>query len=160
MEGWLPIASLMNLKVLLLAGRMPLLHPAGMFLLLAFLATSWIFGKSFCGWLCPVGAVSEYLWRLGRQTFGRNFRPPRRADLPLRGLKYILMGLFLLAVAAMPAAAVRSFLEGSYGIIGDVRMLHFFRDLGLAGGLVLALLVLASVFVQNFWCRYLCPCAR
>src|SRR5262245_4474415 len=32
-EGWLPIASLMNLKVLLTTGAMPRLHPAGMFLL-------------------------------------------------------------------------------------------------------------------------------
>ncbi len=54
-EGWLPIASLMNLKVLLLSGSVPALHPAGMFLLIAFLAASWIFRKSFCGWLCPVG---------------------------------------------------------------------------------------------------------
>jgi polyferredoxin len=62
-EGWLPIASLMNLKVLLLSGSVPALHPAGMFLLIAFLAASWLFRKSFCGWLCPVGTVSEYLWR-------------------------------------------------------------------------------------------------
>ena len=34
-EGWLPIASLMNLKVLLLTGRMPAMHTAGMFLLIA-----------------------------------------------------------------------------------------------------------------------------
>ena len=63
-EGWLPIASLMNLKVLLLTGHMPAMHAAGMFLLIAFLAASWIFRKSFCGWLCPVGTLSEYLWRL------------------------------------------------------------------------------------------------
>ena len=80
-EGWLPIASMMNLKVLLASGQMPRLHPAGMFLLLAFLAASWIFRKSFCGWLCPVGTVSEYLWKLGRQTFGRNFRLPRKLDV-------------------------------------------------------------------------------
>ena len=42
-EGWLPIASLMNLKVLLSTGELPRLHPAGLFLLIAFLAASWIF---------------------------------------------------------------------------------------------------------------------
>src|SRR5215469_298105 len=47
-EGWLPIASLMNLKVWLLTGALPRLHPAGMFLLTAFLAMSWLFRKSFC----------------------------------------------------------------------------------------------------------------
>ena len=156
-EGWLPIASLMNLKVLLLTGQMPRLHPAGMFLLIAFLAMSWLFRKSFCGWLCPVGTLSEYLWRLGRRTFGRNYHLPRRLDIGLRSLKYILLALFLFAVVSMPVPAIRAFLEGPYGMVDDVKMLNFFRFLGLTGGLVVMLLVVGSVFVENLWCRYLCP---
>ncbi|MGO9009941.1 MAG: 4Fe-4S binding protein [Bryobacteraceae bacterium] len=156
-EGWLPIASLMNLKVLLLSGSVPALHPAGMFLLIAFLAASWVFRKSFCGWLCPVGTVSEYLWRLGRQVFRRNFRLPHAVDIALRSLKYILLGLFLYAVGSMPIPAIRDFLSGPYGLVDDLKMLNFFRFLGVTGGIVMALLVVASVFIQNFWCRYLCP---
>jgi len=156
-EGWLPIASLMNLKVLLMSGNVPALHPAGMFLLIVFLAASWIFRKSFCGWLCPVGTISEYLWRLGRRTFGRNFRVPRIPDIALRSLKYILLGLFLYAVGSMPVPAIRAFLAGPYGMVDDVKMLNFFRFLGLTSGIVTAILVVASVFIQNFWCRYLCP---
>jgi len=152
-EGWLPIASLMNLKVLLLTGRTPTIHAAGMFLLLAFLAMSWLFRKSFCGWLCPVGTVSEYLWRIGRLRL----RLPRALDIGLRSLKYLLLGLFLYAVVSMPVAAIRAFLEGPYGLVDDVKMLNFFRFLGLSGGIVLALLVVASVLIRNFWCRYLCP---
>src|SRR5512140_2059481 len=30
-EGWLPIAALMNLKALILTGRVPRVHPAGTF---------------------------------------------------------------------------------------------------------------------------------
>lgn len=156
-EGWLPIASLMNLKVLLATGRVPRVHPAGMFLLMAFLAISWLLRKNFCSWLCPLGTVSEYLWRLGRRTFGRNWRLPRWLDIPLRGLKYILLGLFLYAVGSMSVPAIRAFLEGPYGLVSDVKMLDFFRFLSFAGAAVLALLVVLSVFVQNFWCRYLCP---
>jgi polyferredoxin len=156
-EGWLPIASLMNLKALLLTGQMPAMHAAGMLLLIAFLAASWIFRKSFCGWLCPVGTLSEYLWRLGKQTFGRNFRLPRWVDIPLRGLKYALMGLFLYAVGSMSVPAIRAFLDGPYGVVADVKMLNFFRFLGVTGAAVVAVIVVASVFVQNFWCRYLCP---
>jgi polyferredoxin len=156
-EGWLPIASLMNLKVLLATGEVPGLHPTGLFLLIAFLTMSWLARKSFCGWLCPVGTVSEYLWRLGRQTFGRNFRLPRKVDLGLRSLKYILLGLFLYAVGSLSVPAIRAFLGGPYGMVDDVRMLNFFRLLGLTGGAVVAALAIASVFVENFWCRYLCP---
>jgi polyferredoxin len=156
-EGWLPIAALMNLKVFLLTGRIPPLHPAGMFLLLAFLGISWLLRKSFCSWLCPVGTLSEALWRLGRQTFDRTFRLPRWLDIPLRGLKYLLLGLFLYAVGSMSVPAIRAFLEGPYGLIDDVKMLNFFRFLGVTGAIVVGLLIMVSVFVQNFWCRYLCP---
>jgi polyferredoxin len=156
-EGWLPIAALMNWKVFAATGRMPSLHPAGMLLLAVFLAASWIFRKSFCGWLCPVGAISEALWRLGRRIFGRNFHLPRRLDAGLRSLKYLLLGLFLFAVGSMSVEAIRAFLEGPYGMVDDVKMLNFFRFLGPAGWLVIAALAVASLFIQNFWCRYLCP---
>src|SRR4051812_30802340 len=123
-EGWLPIASLMNLKVLLLTGRLPAIHPAGTLLLIAFLAASLIFRKSFCGWLCPVGTASEYLWRFGRRLFGRNFRLPRGVDVALRSIKYILMSLFIYVVVAMSVPAIRSFLESPYGMVDDVKMLN------------------------------------
>jgi polyferredoxin len=156
-EGWLPVAAMMNLKALLVTGQFPVMHAAGMFLLAAFMLGSWLFRKSFCGWLCPVGTVSEYLWRLGRSTFGRNFRVSRKTDLALRSVKYLLLALFLYAVGSMSAPAIRAFLDGPYGTVADVKMLNFFRYLGLAGATVVAALALVSVFVQNFWCRYLCP---
>ncbi len=156
-EGWLPVAALMNLKALLITGRMPAIHPAGMFLLVAFVAISIVFRKAFCGWLCPVGTVSEALWILGRRISKRNIRLLRWADLALRSVKYLLLALFLFAVGSMSAAAIEAFLSGPYGIIADVKMLNFFRYLGAAGFGMLALLVAASLFIQNFWCRYLCP---
>ncbi len=155
--AFLAISLLMNLKVLLLTGELPLLHPAGMFLLIAFVAISLAFRKAFCSWLCPVGTILEWLWKLGRQTFRRNFFLPRWFDIGLRGLKYILLGLFLYAVGSMPVAAIRDFLAGPYGVISDVKMLNFFRYLSVTGAVVLAVLIFASVFIQNFWCRYLCP---
>jgi len=156
-EGWLPIASLMNLKVLLATGRVPGLHAAGMFLLIAFVAISWVFRKGFCAWLCPVGTVSEYLWRFGRRICGHNFRLPRALDIALRSLKYILLGLFSVRGGRDAGGCHRAFLEGPYGMVDDVKMLNFFRFLGLTGGIVMVILVVASALVQNFWCRYLCP---
>lgn len=156
-EGWLPIAGLMNLKYWLATGHVPACHPAAMFLLLSFLAIAFLFRKAFCSWLCPVGTLSEYLGRAGRQVFRRNLRLPRWLDLPLRSLKYLLLGFFVWAVANMSADTVEQFMRGPYGAIADVRMLNFFRDLGEIAVIVLSILVVASVLVQNFWCRYLCP---
>src|SRR5262249_44566064 len=90
-EGYLPIQSLMQLKYALITRELPRIHSAGLFLFLAFLAISLLARKAFCGWLCPVGTASEYWWKLGRYVFRRNFKLPRALDLPLRGLKYLLL---------------------------------------------------------------------
>ena len=156
-EGWLPIAGLMQLKYFLLTGRVPTVHPAGLFLIAAFLLMSFLFRKSFCGWLCPVGTASEYLWKLGRYTFRRNFTLPRWLDVAFRGLKYLLLGFFVYAVAMMSVSAIAEFLASPYALVVDVRMLNFFRFLGETAACVILALVIASIFVQNFWCRYLCP---
>jgi polyferredoxin len=156
-EGWLPIAGLMNLKYWMLSGEIPRVHPAAMFLLLTFLTMAFLFRKAFCGWLCPVGTISEYLWRAGQKIFKRNFHLPRWLDLPLRGLKYFLLGFFVWAISSMSVEGIRDFMQSPYGLIADVKMLNFFRHIGESGLIVLGVLVVASVFVPNFWCRFLCP---
>lgn len=156
-DGWLPIASLMNLKYLLATGEVPRLHAAGMFLLIAFLLMSVLMRKSFCSWLCPVGTLSEWLWKFGRQTFRRNWTLPRWLDVPLRSLKYVLLGLFLYAIGSMSSDAIRLFLEGPYGIVADVKLLNFFRYLSVGAAVTLAVLFIGSVFIRNLWCRFLCP---
>jgi polyferredoxin len=156
-EGWLPIEGLMQLKYFLLTRQLPHVHAAGFFLFVSFLVMSVVFRKSFCSWLCPVGTVSEYLWKLGRGTFRRNFQLPRWADIALRSLKYLFLSFFAYAVASMSAAAIAEFLGTPYALIVDVRMLNFFRYLGSTAALVILGLIVASIFIQNFWCRYLCP---
>ncbi|MGE3842045.1 MAG: 4Fe-4S binding protein [Vicinamibacterales bacterium] len=156
-EGWLPIAALMNLKLLIDTGQVPHFHAAGMFLLVAFLSMSWLFKKSFCSWLCPIGTISEWLWQGGQALFGTTVRVPRWLDVPLRSLKYVLLGLFLFAVGSMSAEAIAAFLTGPYGRVADVKMLNFFREMSRTTALVIGLLLLISVPIKNAWCRYLCP---
>jgi len=156
-EGWLPIAGLMNLKYLLATGHIPSIHPAAMFLLASFLLISILFRKAFCSWLCPIGTVSEALWKFGQKLLKRNWKFPPWIDLPLRSLKYLLLALFFYAVAGMPADSIQAFLSGPYGLVADAKMLHFFLHLSQAGAITLAALAVLSIFFQNFWCRYLCP---
>ena len=156
-EGWLPIEGMMQFKYVVATGQLPRLHPAAFFLFVAFTLISLLFGKAFCGWICPVGTVSEGLWKIGRHLFGGSFRMARWIDLPLRSLKYLLLSFFVYAVAMMSAAAIADFVASPYGLVVDVRMLNFFRFLSTTTAYVIATLVVASLLVQNFWCRYLCP---
>jgi polyferredoxin len=156
-EGWLPIAGLLNTKYFLLTGEMPAVHPAAMVLIVTFLLLSFLLRKAFCGWLCPIGVISERLWKLGRETFRRSFFPQRWIDIPLRGLKYLLLSFFLYAVVVMGASEIGQFMMSPYGLVADIKMFNFFRFLTPLAAGVTGVLFLLSFFVPNAWCRYLCP---
>jgi polyferredoxin len=138
-------------------GTLNAVHPAATLLLLIFLAMSLLFRRSFCAWVCPVGLLSESLARLGQRTFGRNFRVGRWADVPLRGLRYVLLGFFLWAILSMSRAELSAFINSPYNRVADVKMYIFFERAGTTAILVLGFLAVASVLVNGAWCRYLCP---
>jgi polyferredoxin len=156
-DGWLPIAGLMNLRYFIATRQIPPIHPSAMVLLCVFLLASVLVKKAFCSWLCPVGTVSEYLWKLGRKVFKHNLVAPKWLDVPLRGLKYVLLAFFVYIVVTMPAMDLGEFLASPFGIVADVKMLNFFRYIGTLGMAVILTMVVLSVVVQNFWCRFLCP---
>jgi len=127
-------------------------------LLLTFIAMSFLARKSFCSWLCPVGTLSEAVWKLGQRLLGRNFRIWTWLDWPLRGVKYLLLAFFVKIIFLdMPSFALASFLETPYWAVSDVKMLHFFIGMSTTALAIIAALTLLSFFYQNFWCRYLCP---
>lgn len=68
-----------------------------------------------------------------------------------------MLSFFAYAVIGMSAASIAEFLNSPCALVVDVRMLNFFRYISGTAAWVVLGLVLASLFVQNFWCRYLCP---
>lgn len=156
-EGWLPIAGLMNLKYAIETGGLPPIHAAAMFLLASFIIISLLLKKSFCSWLCPIGTISEYIGKIGQKLFRFQINVPKWLDIPLRGLKYLLLAFFLYISLSMSAQMIQYFMMSPYGIIIDVKMLDFFRYISSASLITVSVLVVASLFIRNAWCRYLCP---
>jgi len=157
-EGFLPIGALMSLKLWIVTGIFDRIHPAGLVIFSAAILMAALLKKGFCGWICPVGALSDAVWKLGKKIFKRNFALPKYADYSLRSLKYILLLFFVyMIVIKMPSNAILGFLEGDYYKIADVKMLYFFTKMTTVTLISLSLLFIFSLFVKNFWCRYLCP---
>ncbi len=157
-EAFLPISSLMSLYYFVISGTIHPVHPAGLFILVAILVISWLFGKSFCSWVCPVGFLSEILGNLGSKIFRSKLALPRWLDYPLRSLKYLLLGFFVWAIFfAMSEAALRTFLDSPYNQVADVKMYYFFAEISRFALIIIAGLFVLSLVVRNFWCRFLCP---
>lgn len=156
-EGFLPIGALLGWKRFVATGHWDKVHPAAMVVFGYAGLICLAFRKSFCGWFCPVGTLSEWLWKAGRFFTGHNYSFPPWLDIPLRALKYLLLGFFLWAILSMSTASISAFLQGPYYKVSDVKMLFFFTRMSALSAWVIGFLAVASVFIQNFWCRYLCP---
>lgn len=156
-EGFLPISALISFKYWLLTGIVNGVHPSGLLIFIAILALGLLFKKSFCGWLCPIGTLSESLWMLGRKLFGKNVSVAKWVDYPLRSLKYLILAFFAWSIGQMDVPALQQFIYSPYNKVADIKMYQFFANISLFAFWTIFLLVVLSVPIRNFWCRYLCP---
>ena len=157
-EAFLPMSSLISLKYWLITGIFNRVHPSGLIILIIILSTAILLKRGFCSWVCPLGLLTEYLNRLHRFIFRKNIRIPRWLDYPLRSLKYLLLAFFVWAIVIkMNAFALDDFIYSPYNMVADIKMLYFFSNISAFALWVLVALVILSILIRNFWCRYLCP---
>ena len=156
-DAFLPIGGLMAFKYFIMTGIVDPVHPSGFILFVAILGASLTMKKGFCGWICPIGTISQYLWMAGEKVFGRNFRIGPFTDISLRSIKYLLMALFLVLIGVMPMWSTAMFFIGDYYKTVDVRMMKFFTEMTSLTMWVMIVLGALSFLYKNFWCRYACP---
>ena len=157
-DAFLPIGGLMAFKFFAVTGLVEPLHPSGLILFIAITGVSLFLKKGFCGWICPVGTLSQYVWMAGEKVFGRNFRVEQYTDIGLRSIKYVLFAFFFVAIViAMGSNWILMFFGTDYYKVADVKMLKFFTDMTALTFWILVALGILSLLYKNFWCRYLCP---
>ena len=138
------------------------IHLSNLVLAVAVLVVAFVARGFFCGWMCPLGAIQEWIHRGARAAARRvpvlraataHWRTPawlRRVD---RVARY---GRFLVLAWAVGGAAVAGVL-----VFRDVDPWHALvtvTEVQLTVGFVVLLVVLAlSTVVERPWCRYACP---
>jgi polyferredoxin len=121
------------------------------------IAVSLLLRRAFCSWICPVGTVSEWLWKLGFNKLQRNWLPPSWLDLGLRSIKYLLLAFFLFSAVSWSLPMLQGFLGSGYHAISDVKLLQLFRSPSVTTLAVVGLLVALSIPLRNPFCRFVCP---
>ncbi len=155
-QGQLSIVNLTSVLHALISGRSlgfflydPMTVTLSVFVCISLL----IWGRgTFCGWLCPFGAMQEFTAKIGKLLKIRQIRLRSKTDLRLKRIKYVVLAG--IAVGAFFPARVTDMLVEIEPFKTAIT-LNFVRSWPFV---VYALgLLIGSMFVYKFFCRFLCP---
>ncbi|MEJ5358098.1 MAG: 4Fe-4S binding protein [Desulfobacterales bacterium] len=176
LSGW-PVNLFLELDPLAAVATLLATHTLYRGLLWALLTVcaTILLGRVFCGFVCPFGAMHQFVGWLGMRTRPTAARLAQNRFLPAQNLKYVLLAFFLAAAALGPAGG-GSLLAGLLDPIClaqrsvNLTLLPLFERLGVAvrgePRLTREALAIASVFLAaillnlhrpRFFCRFLCP---
>jgi len=124
------------------------------FILWASVAAALLFwGRGpFCGWLCPFGALQELSNRAARKLKVPQLKIPWRVHERLWPIKYVIfLVIFGVSLGSLAYAEMLAEIEPFKTAI----VLRFMREWWFVAFAVA--LLAAGLFVERFFCRYLCP---
>lgn len=109
-------------------------------------------GRGFCGWICPFGSVTEWLGVLGRKAFPNRIVVPPALDRVLRTVKY-----FILALVLAGTYYTGRMVFADYDPYPALFHFGVWAEISSAAIIILAITLVASIFIDRAWCRYACP---
>jgi polyferredoxin len=130
------------------------LAPLNLSIFLAVVVLTIITKRTFCGWVCPLGSIAEWIARLADKIWKKRPQIPKAADSYLRFLRYPVLAIVLYYTYMIGDLVFRGY-DPFYIIFSG--MGH--GTLGWISIGTIAIFVVGSFFQQMFFCRYLCPLA-
>jgi len=125
------------------------------------LGVALVAGRAFCGWMCPLGAVQDFLAAMARRFSGEPrhipgkksparlpMRVSPKVDRTLRYIKYAVLAFVIFASVGAVYPPLHSFCPAR--AVFSLKLTPLL-------GIVLVAFVGSSLLVERASCRYLCP---
>jgi polyferredoxin len=112
---------------------------------LGLVVCTYLFGKTWCGWLCHLGALQEFLFR----KQGRRWLASERSQ---RAIKYVQIALLVALAAQLIITRSIEFVK-----YDPFKVAFNLFSANVVGYVLLVLLLLSSVLIYRPFCRVACP---
>lgn len=126
---------------------------SSLILLIVFLVATLFFGRVFCGYFCPLGAIQEWIRALGRKMgIKKDLEIHVKFDQYLRYAKYLVLLVVVYFSFYLGDLVFRNY--DPYNAL-----MHFGNEFEekTVGYILLGLVLILALFSKNIWCRYFCP---
>ena len=131
-------------------------HGSNLILALGLIAGVILAGGAFCGWVCPFGALHDFLSWVRRELYLPEVRVPARLDRVLTYGRYLTLAGILYATVATVRLWFADF--DPYRTIFGLGWIFEFNLAEHWPAYAVSLAILGgALLIPRFWCRYLCP---
>ncbi|MBN9387462.1 MAG: 4Fe-4S binding protein [Chloroflexi bacterium] len=154
-EAYCPFGGLETFYTFVSSGGhfVPHTHLSNLVVLVAVLVLALVAKSAFCGWICPLGAIQDWLYKLGRLVFRAKLKLPGlplKVDRLARKFKYLVLGWLVFETARTGVMVFRDYDPYS-------ALLNLGKEVALGGLIILGVTVALALFVERPWCSYACP---
>jgi polyferredoxin len=117
--------------------------------------------RFFCGWMCAFGTFSDILYSISKRIFKVSFKMNEKTDKALKSLKFVILGFIVLVIWSFNISSLNAVNPwNAFGVLATLNKVpdfsYAFSELKI-GTFILLAVAAASLFVERFFCRYLCP---
>lgn len=129
------------------------IHESSFIVLGIVLSLGVLFGPVFCGWICPLGTVQEFVGKLGSRVFKNKYNKfiPYKYDKHLRNLRYVVL-VWVVFMTAYTGKLAFSDIDPYHALFN-----FWTSEIAIGGIVVLSITLLSSLFIERPWCKYACP---
>lgn len=130
--------------------------PSALILLIGVILMTIVSGRTFCGWICPLGTLGELSAKIGNRLGIRKSELPPAIDSRLRYLKYVIFLVIIYFTWKMGTLVWRDYDPW----VAYMHLSSGFSEMAekpWAFIILFGAVILASFKIERFWCRYLCP---
>ena len=129
------------------------IHESAFILMIIGFFLAILFGPVFCGWVCPLGTVQEWVVKWGKKLFKRRYNHfvPPRIDSILRYARYLVLA-WVVYVTATSGTLIFADYDPYFALF------NFWNgEVAWTALVILGLTLVLSLFMERPWCKYACP---